>query len=164
MLKGLGPRAGASLRAGLRLRGFDVDRLPAAFPVEEWTPQVRFIATTAFPELPLEAGLRKLGYAYMMGWKDTLMGSAVSSLLRVVGPVRSLPRLDRAFRTANNFTTSKAELLSATSARLHLSDVYGLPTLWQGVLEGGLALINRQGEVQVEDAQPPGVTLFITWR
>lgn len=164
MLKGLGPRATPQLKAQLRLRGLNLDRLPPAFPIEEWTPHLIFISQYAFPGMAPDDALFETGLTFMRGWKETLMGSAVSQLLRIVGPARSLPRLERAFRTSNNFTMSTTELLSATSARVTLSDVHDVPTLWAGVLKGGLLIIGREGTVEVEDRTPPGVTLLLKWR
>ncbi len=164
MLKGLGPKATPQLKAQLRLRGLKLDQLPPAFPIEQWTPHLIYISQTVFPELAPDDALFETGRAFMRGWKETLMGSAVSQLLRIVGPARSLPRLERAFRTSNNFTMSTTELLTATSARVILSDVHDVPTLWAGVLQGGLAILGREGTVTVEDRTPPGVTVLINWK
>jgi uncharacterized protein (TIGR02265 family) len=164
MLKGLGPRATPALKAQLRLRGLNLDNLPPAFPIEDWTPHLVYIAATVFPELPQEQALYETGVTFMRGWQQTLMGSAVSQLLRIVGPARTLPRLERAFRTSNNFTMATATLLSPTSARVVLSDVHDVPTLWAGVLHGGLHILGREGTVDVEDRTPPGCTLLLQWK
>ncbi len=164
LLRGLGTRATPELRARLRERGLDIARLPAAISVEEWTPQLIFISEQVFPGVPRGEALYSLGRHFMLGWKQSLMGSAISSLLRVVGPVRSLPRLERAFRTSNNFVKARTELLDAHSARIHLNDVYTLPEYWAGVIHGGLTIIGREGEVTVEKFEHPGCTLFVRWR
>ena len=162
LVRGLG--GSAELRARLKARGLDLDDLPAAIAIEEWAPHLQFLAAYAFPTLSREEALFALGQRFMQGWRLTLMGSAIASLLRVVGPARSLPRLERAFRTSNNFVKARTELLDARTARVYLSDVYGLPEYWAGVIHGGLTLIGRAGEVTVENFEAPGCTLRVSWR
>jgi len=164
LVRGLGTRATPQLRARLRDRGLDLTDLPASLPVEEWAPHLIFFSEQVFPGVPRGEALYSLGQHFMLGWKQSLMGSAIVSLLRVVGPVRSLPRLERAFRTSNNFVKARTELLDAHSARIHLNDVYTLPEYWAGVIHGGLTLIGRAGEVTVEKFEHPGCELLARWR
>lgn len=161
---GLGDKATPALLAQLKERGVDVARLPPAMPVEVWGTHMDFIREQVFPELERDEGLRHIGRAFIAGWQRTLLGSAVSKMLKLVGPARTLPRLTRTFRTSNNFSSAETELLSANSARIVISDVHEMPSLWRGTIEGGLFLLVSEGEVVIEKSDPPGVSLLVTWR
>lgn len=163
LLLGLGEKVTPQLLAQLKERGVDVARLPPAMPVEVWCTHMDFIREQVFPELDREEGLRHIGRAFIAGWQRTLVGSAVSKLLKLVGPARTLPRLTRTFRTSNNFSAAATELLDANTARIIISDVHDMPSLWHGTIEGGLFLLVNEGKVVVEKRDPPGVSLLVTW-
>lgn len=164
LLKGLGPLATPALKQHLKDTGLDVEHLPPAIPVEKWSPHLVSMALFSWPDQPRDEAIRLLGLNFIRGWKQTLMGSAVASLLRVVGPARTLPRLDRAFRTSDNFTRAETTLLDANTALITINEVQAVPTYWVGILQGGLEVLGREGEVSLERYEPPGATLRVTWR
>lgn len=164
LLKGLGPRATPELKQHLKARGLDVDKLPPAIPVATWSPHLIAIAVFTWPNVAQDEAMRLLGLNFIRGWKDTLMGSAVAALLRVVGPARTLARLDRAFRTSDNFTRAETTLLDANTALITVNEVQGVPTYWIGILQGGLEVLGREGEVTIERVTLPSATLRVTWR
>ncbi len=164
LLNGLGARATPALKAHLKARGLDVAKLPPAIPVEIWSPHLVAMAVFSWPEESQEEALRLLGLNFIRGWKQTLMGSAVASLLRVVGPARTLTRLDRAFRTSDNFTRAETTLLDANTALITINEVQGLPSYWVGILQGGLEVLGREGEVTLHQIALPAATLRVTWR
>jgi uncharacterized protein (TIGR02265 family) len=86
-----------------------------------------------------------------------------SALLRLVGPQRTLTRLDRAFRTSDNFTHAVTQVLDQHSALISINEVQGFPTYWVGILEGGLEVLGREGTVTLEKVEPPGATLRVKW-
>ena len=164
LLKGLGPLATPALKQHLKNNGLDVEKLPPAIPVAQWSPHLVSMAVFTWPNESRDEAVRLLGLNFIRGWKQTLMGSAVASLLRVVGPARTLTRLDRAFRTSDNFTRAETQLLDANTARIVINEVQGVPTYWVGILQGGLELLGREGEVTLEKYDNPGATLRVTWR
>jgi uncharacterized protein (TIGR02265 family) len=164
MLKGLGPLATPALKAHLKENGLDVEALPPAFPVTVWSPYLGITATFTWPNETRDEALRLLGLHFIRGWKNTAMGSAASALLRLVGPERTLTRLDRAFRTSDNFTHAVTTLLGANEALVSINEVQGYPTYWIGILQGGLEVLGRDGTVIIEKVEPPGATLRVTWR
>lgn len=164
LLKGLGEQVTPQLLSQLKARGVDVAQLPPAMPIEIWGTHLDFIRAQVFPELERDEGLRRIGRAFIEGWQRTLVGSAAAAMLKLVGPTRTLPRLTRAFRTSDNFSEATTELLSAKSARITINDVNGMPTMWLGTIEAGLAFLVSEGEVLIENRDPPGVTLLVTWR
>lgn len=163
MMKGLGKRATPELKAHLKSKGLDVEKPAPAIPVEEWTPFLLHAATFTWPELPDEEALRLLGLHFIRGWQSTTMGAAMSVMLRLLGPARTLTRLDRAFRTSDNFTRATTVLVSETEALVTISEVQGYPTYWVGILQGGLEVLNLEGEVTVHAVTLPSATLRMTW-
>ena len=55
--------------------------------------------TLDLKDLPKDEALRTLGAQFIRGWQRTALGSAASALLTLLGPARTLTRLDRAIRT-----------------------------------------------------------------
>lgn len=163
MLKGLGPRATPGFKAHLKAKGLDVEKVPPAIPVEVWTPYLRAAATFCWPEVPEEEAMRLLALHFIRGWQNTTMGSAMSVMLRLLGPARTLTRLDRAFRTSDNFTRARTELVGTNEARITINEVQGSPSYWIGILQGGLEVLGRSGEVTLHSVALPSATMRVIW-
>lgn len=163
LLKGLGDKATPALKAQLKARGLDVEKLPPAIPVAEWSPHLITCATFAWPDVSEDEAMRLLGLHFIRGWQNTALGSAVSVMLRVLGPARTLSRLDRAFRTSDNFTRATTEILGPGEALISINEVQGHPTYWIGVLQGGLEVLDRRGTVTMQASNPPGATFRMHW-
>lgn len=162
-LKGLGARATPALTAHLKAHGLDVDKLPPAFPVAEWSPHLRTTALFAWPDETEDEALRLLGLHFIRGWQNTALGAAASVMLRVLGPARTLTRLDRAFRTSDNFTRATTVLVGEREALITINEVQGFPTYWVGILQGGLEVLHREGTVTLHEVSLPAATLRVTW-
>ena len=163
MLKGMGPRATPEFRAHMKKHGLDFDHIPPAIPLSTWTPFMKAAAVFTWPHESVDEAMRLLGLHFIRGWKNTAIGSATSMMLRVVGPRRTLTRLDRAFRTSDNFTHAVTELVGTNEALVTINEVQGFPTYWIGILQGGLEVLGRQGTVTVHAANLPEATLRVTW-
>jgi uncharacterized protein (TIGR02265 family) len=163
IIKGLGPLATPALKAHLRQHGLDVDKVPPAIPVESWSPQLERIAVFTWPRESAEEAMRLLGLSFIRGWRKTALGAAASAVLRLVGPSRTLTRLDRAFRTSDNFTKANTELIGLNEALVSINEVHGYPSFWVGVLEGGLELLGRDGSVVVDEVSLPTARLRVKW-
>jgi uncharacterized protein (TIGR02265 family) len=163
MLKGMGKRATPAFKAHLKSHGLDFDNVPPAIPMATWTPFLRAAATFTWPEVPEDEAMRLLGLHFIRGWQNTAMGSAMSVMLRLLGPVRTLTRLDRAFRTSDNFTRAVTEMVGENEALITINEVQGAPTYWIGILQGGLEVLGREGSVTLHEAKLPSATLRVTW-
>lgn len=163
MIKGLGPRATPALKAHLKAQGLDVEKVPPAIPVAEWTPYLRAAATFCWPEVPEEEAMRLLALHFIRGWQNTTMGSAMSVMLRLLGPARTLTRLDRAFRTSDNFTRATTVLVGTNEALVTINEVQGSPSYWVGILQGGLEVLGRAGEVTLHAVALPSATMRVSW-
>ncbi|GMU59217.1 MAG: hypothetical protein AMXMBFR34_09800 [Myxococcaceae bacterium] len=164
VVKGLGPLVTPRTRQKLRAVGLDLDRIPPAIPAERMPVYFETIAEDIWPTETRDERVRLLGLHFIRGWQSTLLGRATSSFMKLVGPHRTLSRLDRAFRTSDNYTRSAYELVSEKDVLLHISDVDGLPTYWIGLLSGGLEFLGLQGGTVVLEAYPkPGATFRLRW-
>lgn len=164
ILKGLGPLVTPELVAHLKAKGLDVHHLPPAIPAEHWPERLVDIAVITWPELTRDEALRKLGAQFIRGWQRTALGSAASALLTLLGPARTLTRLDRAIRTSDNFTRTETVLDGPNAATVKVSDVQGCPTYWVGVLEAGLEFLGREGAATLLRHEPPAATYRLTWK
>lgn len=163
LLRGLDRRATPTLRAQIKQEGLDFDSLPDVMPIEDWVRHRRRIGALAFPEAEQPEAMRLLGLHFIRGWRNTAIGAATSAVLSLLGPVRTLTRLERAFRTTDCSIRTAVEFVGVHEALLTLDDVRGDPTYWIGVIEGGLELLRRTGTVAIHAHAPPGVILRITW-
>ncbi len=164
ILKGLGPLVKPELLAHLKAHGLDVERLPPAISAEQWPQRLEDIAVITWPGVSRDEALHRLGLQFVRGWQRTALGSAASALLRLLGPARTLTRLDRAIRTSDTFTRAETTLDGPNAARVRITDVQGCPTYWVGVLEAGLEFLGRTGTVALDRVDPPGATFLVTWR
>lgn len=162
--KSLGPRFTPQLKAEMKKAGLDFDKLPTAMAATESNRYTRLIGKLAFPEDPEIEALRLLGLHAIRGWSNTMLGSAASAMLRLVGPHRTLKRLDRAFQTTNNFSRATSEVVNEKEALVTINDVEGMPSYWQGILEAGLELLKLEGTVVLEKQDGPAGTFRLKWQ
>jgi uncharacterized protein (TIGR02265 family) len=163
VVQGLGPLVTARTVQKLRAVGLDLDHIPPAIPAERMPVYFETIAEDIWPNEPHDERVRLLGLHFMLGWQSTLLGRATSAFMKLVGPHRTLSRLDRAFRTSDNYTRSTYELVNDKEVLLHISDVDGLPTYWVGLLSGGLEFLGLTGTVTLEAFPRPGATFRLRW-
>lgn len=161
--KGLGPLWDAPLKQALRDAGLMLEKMPPAIPLVDHIRYLEVMGKTLWPDQPAQEQQRLLGYHGIIGWQKGLLGSAVSSMLKLVGPQRTLSRLDRAFATTNNFNKAKTEFIGPKEALVTINEVHGIPSSWVGVFEAGLELLGLQGTVVVDSHREPEATFRITW-
>jgi len=95
----------SELKEKLRTVGVDLDRqLLPAYPKDTWSRCVEYGARYAFPLEPKELAWRKMGERMVDGYQETMIGRAMFSTLRLLGPRRMLQRSQKNFRSGNNYT------------------------------------------------------------
>jgi uncharacterized protein (TIGR02265 family) len=152
--RALAGRITPQLQGELKQLGIDLDRPTlAAYSQAAWEGGVKRAAEQLFPGLPIEKAYFELGKLYMVGFQSTLVGKAVTQLGKLIGPERTLLRMERNQRTTNNYSVLRVEKLAATHFRLHASmaaeylprstDVLGthLGDLVSGIYFGVLTLL-----------------------
>ncbi|MCP3164014.1 DUF2378 family protein [Myxococcus qinghaiensis] len=134
------------LRNQLRELGMDLDApLQAAYPHTVWVRCLDEVGRALYPEKPLEEARRRLARRMIEGYAQTVMGSAVLTLARVLGPMRSLGRMTHNFRSGNNFTQTRVNVVNPTTAELWFNEPEVTEGFVEGVLEEGLHRIGVRG-------------------
>ena len=119
----------------MREAGINVDaELKAYYPRLVYYDCVRIAAEELFAGQPIERALHDLGYTFMSGFADTLMGKAIISAVRMLGPRRMLKKMTQNFRTSNNYMQTTFEERGPGDVVLTLSQVTGAPSYFEGVM------------------------------
>ena len=93
------------LKVQLRTVGVDLDKpLLPAYTIATWSRCIDLGAWAAFPEERREVAWRRMGERMIDGYQDSMIGRAMFSMLRVLGPRRMLQRARKNFRSGNNYT------------------------------------------------------------
>ncbi len=164
-LRALHGRLTPECKARLRQAGLDVDqKLRPAYAFDAWMTFLRITAEELYPQLPLEQGTWKLGEAYIEGFRETMLGRAVLSLLRVLGPRRTLMRATQNFRAGNNYTESKLRELGPSQFELWMNEVGPYPAFTEGIIHAGLRVAGAQ-DIAIEMSGYDGhaCTYRINW-
>jgi uncharacterized protein (TIGR02265 family) len=115
----LGSRITPKLEARLKEVGLDLTRsLHPAYPNDVWNRAVRCTMEELFPLTPFPQASYELGRMLMEGLPSTMIGKAGVQLLRILGPERTLVRMQRNHRATNNFTTAELTKVSPTHFRI----------------------------------------------
>lgn len=164
LFQGLSPLTDAeALRARLQSEGLDFDRLPPAIPRATFLGHIRTAATFVWPQLPLDEALRLAGFSQIRGWQNTALGRASSALLRIIGIERTLKRLDRAFHTTDNFTRTQVTIVRPGEALVIFENELPYPTYLVGILQAGIEMLGRKGQVELEEVTPVRAQMRVTW-
>ncbi len=145
LLRSLGPLS-STAKQRLKALGVDPDeRLEAAYSREKWLELINLACELTFPGVDKEEASYQLGRRFMGAYAETLVGKAMLTMLRVIGPKRSLERMSRNFRTGNNFSQTRVSEPSPGVYELWCSHV-SLAGWYRGIIEAGL---ERAGANQV---------------
>ncbi len=165
-LRGLRGRMTARCKEQLRQAGLDLDgKLEPSYPLERWKEFVRVAARELYPQHPPEAAYRELGVLFMDGFLETFIGRATMSVLRVLGPQRSLRRLRNNFRAGNNVTEVQATEHSPMDVELWINDVFAdHPAFTEGLIHRGhTASGARDCRVETLAFDGSAATLRVRW-
>ncbi|MBJ6763023.1 DUF2378 family protein [Myxococcaceae bacterium JPH2] len=153
------------LRRRLREFGMDVEApLLAAYPHPVWVKCLDEVSQALYPGVPTDVARRQLARRWIEGYAQTLVGAAVLTLARVVGPMRSLERMTHNFRSGNNFTETRLTVLGASSADLWFNEPEATEGFVEGVLEEGLVRIGVKGLTLARTRHgPDACTYHLQW-
>lgn len=147
-LRGVGQDMTPSLRAKLLALGIDLTALKPGYDAQVVSQAIRVTAAELFPTKPESEALREIGALFMRGYVQTLVGRAMVQLMKVVGPRRSLERMQRNFRTGSNYIETRFTSLGPGMAELWFNDVSGIADFYAGVMSAG-GRMAAAGEVRV---------------
>jgi uncharacterized protein (TIGR02265 family) len=158
-------RLSAPAWQALREAGVDLSKpLLPAYPYETWRRCLEIAVADLYPALPPAEAWRNLGREMVNGMVHTLMGRAMVGVARLLGPLRSLRRLNNTLRSADNYVESRLTELSPTSCEVWLNEVMDQPGYYQGVLEASLVLAGaRAVKTRVVARDGRAALLHVEW-
>ncbi|MFT3709666.1 MAG: DUF2378 family protein [Archangium sp.] len=155
-------------RIRTRLRdevGLDLTKkLEPALPFAKWTQCLVITAQEISPDKTVEEGLEYIGLILTRGYFDTLVGKALAGLLRVIGPMRGLKRMDRSLRSGNNFGEVKVTEKGPAHVEFWCNELGIARHHMLGLIKAGAEVCgakNLRGSITRFDDQ--GVTFDIQW-
>lgn len=165
-VRGLSGQLSPALRERLRSAGLDLDRrLLPAYSFETWCACVRLTAKALHPEAPAEVAYALLGERMVHGFRQTLMGRALFSVLQLLGPRRVLGRTQQNFRSGNNYSEARITVVSPSEAELWMNEPGPTRYLVQGAILAGLQASGAaEPQVQVANFTPEDVTYRTSWK
>jgi uncharacterized protein (TIGR02265 family) len=117
---------------GLPMKG----KLQPTYPRALWIKVCLAAGEVMFPQLPAEQQRIQLGHRFIRGYGETLVGKTLLTAMKLLGPKRSLERLQRSLQTGNNYT--KVTLREVEGGfELDLADA-PYPEWYQGMFEAAL--------------------------
>lgn len=162
-LRAVRPVLDASLTQELQAVGIDPTKpLLPAYPVDALRQALVLGAKRLKPSVSTEESLVNLGHRYVEGYGETLVGRALRTAIRLIGPRRTLDRLARQFRTANNYSESKVTHEEGRSV-LWCNDVTH-PYWYIGLIEGMLNTAGAKGvKVSLRKHDDEGAWFDCVW-
>lgn len=163
--KGLGERVTPQLREALKVIGIDLSRaLLPAYPRETWNTAIRLAAQHAWPQLEAGEAHVRLGRVLIEGFQQTLLGRALAGVAKVLGPMRTLARMRKNFRTGGNYNEVLLTPEGAKCALFWINEPALHPGYVQGMLEGSLEISGgKNSSVVVVSKDAQGTTYRVSW-
>lgn len=164
--RALGDRLTGQVSTQFRDLGVDFAKgLEPAYELEVWVKSVRQASQLLNPEAPEPEQLYRFGRAFIDGYERTMVGKAMLTTLRLIGPKRTLERMDRNLRSGNNYTQTRlapqpgvANAFTLWVAPVRYVDWY------RGLLTAGLEAAGAKDLLLEADARDgESVTYRIRW-
>jgi uncharacterized protein (TIGR02265 family) len=136
---------------GLPLKG----KLQPAYPRDAWISASLYAGELLNPTATPIEQRRLLGHRFVDGYAETLVGKALLASMRVLGTRRALARLEKSFRTGNNY--SKAELREQADGLFMVVSNAPYPEWYQGMIESACRMTGAK-EYRVQPIKREGDT------
>ncbi|MBK7862413.1 MAG: DUF2378 family protein [Archangiaceae bacterium] len=163
-VRGVGEAMTPTLRARLVALGIDTAALRPGYDADVVTRAIRLTAAELFPGRSEGEALREMGALFMRGYVETLLGKAMIQLMRVVGPRRSLERMQRNFRTGSNYIETRFTSLGQGKVELWFNDVSDIPDYFAGVMIAGDQMANAPNiRVSFTRGGAASCTFLVEW-
>ncbi|WP_163863372.1 DUF2378 family protein [Myxococcus eversor] len=165
-VRGLAGRVTPALRERLRDVGLDLERkLQPAYVFDTWCSAVRVTAHELHSDVSAEVAYSLLGERMVDGYRETVMGRALFSVIQLLGPRRGVGRARQMFRSGNNYTEARVDDVSTTEVDLWMNEAGPIRYFTQGAVLAGLRATGAiQPVVTVREFTPADVTYRCTWR
>lgn len=164
LVRAIGRRMTPGLRARLEQAGLaPAGRKASSYPHQTWREFLRITREELFPALTPADGLRALGRDFVDGYFQTLLGSAVAGLARLLGPRRTLQRATQNFRSANNFTETRLIEVGPHRYQLSLQRVED-PEFTAGLVMRGLEVAGAKELTVAVRREADDCIVDIAWK
>jgi len=151
------------LEEKLRTLGIDLKGKPKSVPHKEWVQALHLVATELF-DGPVDTRFRKLGNSVMLHHEETVMGKAVITVMRLMGPKRVLNRINSTLRSGNNYIQATLAPTGPTSWEGSVNECNGNPHYIAGVIEQGLIISGaKEVKVDVSDFDGHSAMFKLAW-
>jgi uncharacterized protein (TIGR02265 family) len=153
------------LKERLRALGLDLDRkLLPGYPAKLWPAAMRATAAELYPQLELQEAATKLGTRFIERYFGSTLGSAVAIMLRTLGPMRALGRVERALRNTNNYQRTKFTPRGDKQAELWIAEVNGVAGWFTGMFKGTCQRIGvKDPRIEVIADDGHSATFLLSW-
>jgi uncharacterized protein (TIGR02265 family) len=163
--RGLGGRLSRTAKDRMRRVGLDLElKLNPAYPREIYYECVRIAAADIYPKLSPDEAYYQLGQDFMRGYETTFLGRALLSVIRIIGPKRSLQRMTHNLHSANNYMDTKLTEMGPSRFELWVNQTSGMPTYLQGVFQYALTIAGAKDlVVTIARREDAGCTYSVSW-
>jgi uncharacterized protein (TIGR02265 family) len=164
LIRALGDRLDERCAGRLRQVGVDTQgSLAPAYPLDVWVGALRVAAETLAPEVSLEQASAVVGRRFVEGFGATLIGSALLTTVRLLGPERMLARMTRNLRTGTNYLEAWLEQQGPGRYTLTCRPVV-IAGFYVGLFTAGLEVSGaRRPSVQIVRQQGEEAVYDIAW-
>jgi uncharacterized protein (TIGR02265 family) len=164
-LKALGTKL--TMRCVDRVREAGIDlraKLKLFYPRETYYRCVRILGEELFGELEEDQRMYRLGSAFMDGFELTLIGKAMLTAVRFMGPKRTLERMTSNFRSSNNYLKTELRAEKPGDVRITLSQTSGAPGYFEAVLTRAMGFAGAKDfRIAREGYDGARCTYHLTW-
>lgn len=164
LTRALGSRLTQDARARYRELGVDFDHpLRPAYPFETWVKAMDLGSQLVMPNAAEVERHAAMGRRMVDSYGETLVGKALLTAMRVIGPKRTLERMARNLRTANNYTETKLTVSADGQYVLWCSRVAST-AFYCGMLARGVEVAGGKGVIVENTAHDDqGATFSVRW-
>lgn len=162
---GVGKRSTERLKDRLRKIGLNLDRkFDPAYPRDTWEQVLEITREELFPEMEIDTGYFKIGEAIVDGYSETLIGKALVGVVRLLGPKRTLARMTKNLRSANNYNETAQSDLSENGAEIWINEGKMNPYYFAGIFAATVRFAGAKGvQVTVRKHDETGATYEVVW-
>lgn len=163
-VRGLGARLTPEVKQRIAKHGVVLERMPPAYPIRQVVDACRAILPLLYPRLSEDEGFRQLGVSFMQGYAETLVGRAMVQMMKLIGPRRTLERMQKNFRTGGNYLETRFKVRSPNSVELWISDCTEMPGFYVGMIEEGGRMIGvKDLNIAMTPDAGPAWTMVVSW-
>jgi uncharacterized protein (TIGR02265 family) len=138
----LGPKIRERLRAEA---GVDEAALKPSYPIPTHDKVVKILGEELHPGRPQDEQDYEIGRSMMNNYGRGVLGRALFSVIRLVGPMRMMKRVPEYYRMTNNYADVKIDIQTPTMYVLDHNEVGTVPHYWRGTMQGSGEVIGLAG-------------------